>query len=312
MICQHQIRINNPNYGKIVGEEPYIFVPCGKCFVCKYNDSLAWKTRLLEENRVAFNSFFITLTYAPDKRPSKSVALYNGQSMVYNPVSKKDCQNFIKRFRANCERKYNFDLSTYKYFLVSEYTPTHLFPHYHAIFFNIGGVSPRSYKTILKLREAIRESWSNGNITCDVCEDACISYVCKYLTMFQELPDYFAKPFRLMSRRPAIGISYFDREQLINWHKDNLALYVPRGTFKDKMPRYYKEHIFDEDEKKRIREKLLALPPYYLRDVDKIGIALDYLKDVDDLDTAMLELQRYRYKKFEDDMRKKYFKSRKI
>lgn len=60
--------------------------------------------------------------------------------------------------------------------------------------------------------------------------------------------------FALMSRNPGLGANYLDSAE--DWHKNNQTFYVVDNQGKKiNMPRYYREKIFDENERKRHAEK---------------------------------------------------------
>lgn len=50
-----------------------------------------------------------------------------------------------------------------------------------------------------------------------------------------------------MSRRPGLGHQYISR--VGEWHKKNSANYIPRGDFKVRYPRFYKDKQFNKEEK---------------------------------------------------------------
>lgn len=225
-----------------------IAVPCGHCEACIYNSAQEWRVRINEEFYNSNNALFVTLTYNDESLPLAVGTNFSGESVVVPSVCKRDIQLFLKRLRAS------FSDSKIRYYIVSEYGPTTLRPHYHGLLFNIPDFDPRSPKSLCKVSELISEKWDNGFVKCDLVNPARVGYVTKYLSCTMDLPCEYTKPFRLMSLRPAIGSSYFDNLSLIQWHKDNLNAYVVDGNYKLRMPRYYKRHIFDDDELLMIRQ----------------------------------------------------------
>lgn len=246
--------IVNPRFGNgNINEPTRILVPCGKCEACKDNDSKQWRFRLNEEFNKLPNAIFLTLTYDDANVPLQLVTLPDGNNKVVSVVSKDDVQKFLKRLRRNLE-KIGFK-EKISYFLVSEYGPTTLRPHYHAIVFGLPYFGGTKEKTNFERIKLLKKSWNNGNIKLDVCNDKRINYVTKYVCQQTVLPDYLPKPFRLMSKK--LGLSFLDKTELVNYLKDELTTVI-KGNFKKALPRYLKDKIFNCDELDQLRKKNLS------------------------------------------------------
>lgn len=261
MKCLSPVKILNPDY-EIKGfkGDKFIYVPCGKCESCIINDSSEWRIRLSEEFSNSFSAVFVTLTYNDSNLPYKEVSVSDVERKKLPCVSKSDCQKFFKRLRSRYYKEFpEYQNHKLRYFLVSEYGPTTLRPHYHCIIFNL--FPPFKSNTIehKKVTDFISEIWTLGFVKVDHVNENRIGYVVKYMSCV--LSDVYEKnlikPFRLMSRKPGIGSSYFDKIDLISWHKDTLSNYYPKSDFKLRLPKYYKSHIFSKDEYALIRDKYL-------------------------------------------------------
>lgn len=260
MECFHPIFIDNPEWLLYeergicppVGCNRKISVPCGYCEACVYNNAQEWRVRLEEELSSSSSAYFITLTYSNDALPIGVCTNSFGDKYYAPQVSKRDVQLFIKRLRFALEDK--FKCQGLRYYIVSEYGPRTLRPHYHGILFNVPQFNPNSDKNLAKITKQVEESWSNGFVKVDRVVPERIGYVTKYLSCISNLPDGFVRPFRLMSRRPGIGSSYMDRTSRIDWHRENLNCYVPNGQYRRRMPRFYKDKIFDDAMKFDIKE----------------------------------------------------------
>lgn len=248
MDCLHPITIKNPLYGTNSFNEtnPTLSCPCGKCEACIVSTAQEWRVRLEEEWYNSETSYFVTLTYDDSKIPLVSNPDSFGQLHIVPSVSKRDVQLFFKRLR-----KFDPDKKI-RYYLVSEYGPTTFRPHYHALIFGLPKFSQDPTKQIVETTKLIQKNWSNGFVQVDKVSIGRISYVTKYLSCITDLPEYYTKPFRLMSRNPGIGSSYFNNKERIDWHRNNLACYYPSGQFKMRLPRYFKDRIFDDDMKAEI------------------------------------------------------------
>lgn len=209
-------------------------VPCGKCPECLKRRTSGWSFRLRQEDKVSSSAFFITLTY-----DTKHVTITQNGFMT---LDKKHCQDFLKRLRKRVS-KTRPDLRI-KYYLAGEYGGKTRRPHYHAIIFNVPSESD------------IDLSWQLGAVHYGKVEAASVGYTLKYMDKPKKIPmhmnDDRIREFGLMSK--GLGQSYLS-QRMINWHRADLInrayLNIDDGK-KIAMPRYYKEKLYTELERKRI------------------------------------------------------------
>lgn len=223
---------DSPFYKKPKGYLKYIELPCGKCPKCKRSRVNSWVFRLEQEKKVSSSSYFITLTYDNDHIPISR----NG----FMTLVKKDFQNFMKRLR-------DYQKAKIKYYACGEYGSSTMRPHYHAIIFNVQNV------------EHISKAWTLGITHHGTVSDASVAYTCKYIDKPHRIPlhrnDDRLKEFSLMSK--GLGKSYLDKKENVDYHKTGLRNYVVRkGGVRIGLPRYYKDRIYDDDEKMLIRDKV--------------------------------------------------------
>ncbi|WGL31351.1 replication initiator protein [Dipodfec virus UOA04_Rod_967] len=312
MDCLNPIAIEDPDYYEYNDcvrshGQPHlvkkILVPCGNCESCVYSDAQEWRVRLDEEMSVSLNAVFVTLTYNDDSLPFSVGTDFDGNSVYLPCVSKTDIQRFLKRLRWYYDEKYAY--KGLRYFIVSEYGPTTFRPHYHGVLFNLPDFNPHSQKSLVEVSKLIAEKWDHGFVKVDIVNPERIGYVTKYICSKTNLPSGYVPPFRMMSTRPAIGSSYFDRDELIAWHKDGLRNYVPRGSYKMPMPRYYRRHIFDEDE-----QELLSQLSYLRREkhaADELHKDSEYYEQW----IRGVDVRRNRINNFKRNFDRKYVKKRK-
>lgn len=246
--CIFPVRVILWNHGSTP-----IYVGCGKCFFCLQNRRKSWYIRNLEELRNSDNlmSTFVTLTYDDVHMP------YDGDG---NKVfSKVDVQRFLDRFRKDLSRN---NYGSLRYFLVSEYGDETGRPHYHALFYHDCIIDPVVYSDMLF------RDWRNCEIPVDwhYLNEAEISYCANYvLSYIYSAKNNKARPFMLSSRRPAIGSSFLKNPLKVNdaYRGD----YVGYSDFQNryKLPRYYKDKIFSDDEKFDMVETYLE----WLRDQEQ-------------------------------------------
>lgn len=135
-----------------------------------------------------------------------------------------------------------------KYFGVGEYGSKYERPHYHAIIFNADA-------------EKIERAWALdnrkiGDIFIGTVSESSIVYTLKYMCKHQriEKKDKYGRQreFRLMSK--GMGAAYMT-DQMKRWHMADPTnrMYIPLMDGKKiAMPRYYKDRIYTEKQRKII------------------------------------------------------------
>lgn len=225
MQCLHPIVLSNK------------VVPCGKCLPCLKNRQRDWYVRLEQELLVSKSAFFITLTY-----DDSCLNFVDGIPVV----SRRDCQTFFKRLRKRIEPE------KIRYFLCSEYGPHTFRPHYHLIIFNLPNNLINN-----ELQQFLSKVWQKGFVTVASVTSARINYLAKYVVTGYVLPAFYSdksrRPFSLQSRHPGIGANYLCPRN-IERHKSLLQTTLPVQGSKKRLPRYYRDRIFDDSEKQRISE----------------------------------------------------------
>lgn len=217
---------------KKTNNQETIPVPCGKCPNCVKRRVSAWSFRLIQEDKVSTSSHFLTLTYDTRHIPITR----NG----FMSVNKRDVQLFFKRLRKIHEA--HVTLPPIRYFVAAEYGGRTNRPHYHIILFN-GEVGD------------FGKAWQLGHIHYGQVSGASVGYTLKYMSKQQRIPahrnDDREPEFRLMSK--GLGASYLT-PKMKNWHlqsiEDRMYCNLPEGK-KISMPRYYKDKIYQEHQRKR-------------------------------------------------------------
>lgn len=156
-------------------------------------------------------------------------------------LSKRDIQLFFKRLR---KAQFGSTKSDIKYYACGEYGGRTQRPHYHIIIFNA------------KL-ELINDSWNKGHIYYGSVTGQSIGYTLKYMTKQKKKGQHKlpGAEFSLMSK--GLGISYLENQTMVNWHiKDmvNRVYCTTEQGIKIAMPRYYKDKLYLEQERRLIRE----------------------------------------------------------
>lgn len=205
---------------------------CGKCGACRANIRTDWTLRLHYEAMSSKNTYFITLTYNDDNLPMNEYG-----EMTLEPD---DLQKFWKRLRKH-EAKHQ-GKSHIRHYSIGEYGTRFKRPHYHALIFNIS----------LHSLKSIREKWGLGHIRIDPTNPARIHYVTKYhILKNNHASETVHREFTHMSTKPGIGSNYIDLNG--KYHRENLITYVMKDNYKLRLPRFYKDRIFNHDQKITIK-----------------------------------------------------------
>lgn len=215
--------------GDNTGMKKYKVVPCGKCEACKRRRQASWSFRLLNETRHSFSAAFLTLTYRDEE-------LTHGE--LFPTLVKRDLQLFLKRLRKAQAKESDLKL---KYYACGEYGERTFRPHYHMILFNL--VPHMLFDGILS------DIWKLGHVQVDPCNIKTIQYTSKYVMKSNKKPTGVEPEFSLMSK--GLGKNFLT-DAVQKYYKENQIPYVVwKDGQKMTMPRYYKERIFTEEERKK-------------------------------------------------------------
>lgn len=194
-----------------------------------------WVFRCMKEHERSIFAHFVTLTYDHHALPIND---YGAMTL-----RKTDLQDYFKRLRHLVNGRGTVDLKM-KYYACGEYGTKNHRPHYHAIVFNVPCV------------DYFYDAWTLsgkplGQIHVGNCTSNSVAYCMKYIEKSDRYKSmsYGREPeFALMSK--GIGSNYVDNPEVVKWHKADLSrLYMIKDGHKIAMPRYYKDKIFDDDEK---------------------------------------------------------------
>jgi len=206
--------------------------PCGRCPPCKRRRIDGWVFRMLqEEKNYSSPGRFITLTYDTDHVPISPHG--------FMTLDKSAFPNFMKRLRKLAPGV------KMRYYASGEYGDERRRPHYHAIVF--GCPDDNLFHTAWALGGV-----SFGRVDVDQVTGRSIAYTVGYINKsdWQKIHsrDDRVPEFSLMSK--GLGANYVT-PAIVAYHKADLSrnyLSKPGGD-RIAMPRYYRERIFDDDER---------------------------------------------------------------
>lgn len=131
---------------------------CRKCVGCRHDYSKEWAIKICHEAQIhdedsGFpNNSFITLTYNDSKMP------------LYGSLNYDHFRSFMKRLRFHIFKDYGVKI---RFYMIGEYSPINLRPHYHAIIFGFN--FPDKYHYLERFNNVIYRSpllekcWSDPN-----------------------------------------------------------------------------------------------------------------------------------------------------
>lgn len=261
MTCYHPLKAyrsqeRNPETGrygitfnphKALIEGSTFQVPCGQCDGCKIDRSQMWAVRCAHEAQMHRNNCFITLTY-------------NNESVPHDYSVKLDhFQRFMKRLRKRARGKVRF-------FACGEYGDDNLRPHYHSLLFNFDF----SDKKFLKFRngyplyksETLSQLWPLGFHEIGLVTFKSAAYCARY-TMKKfggdAADEYYtrvspidgnvyrvATEFLVMSRRPGIGATWFEKFASDAFPSDFVVVDGKKYT----PPRFYLNRLHELEQQK--------------------------------------------------------------
>lgn len=251
---------------------PGIPLPCGQCVGCRLERSRQWAIRCVHEASMHKDNAFITLTYDNEHLPEDA-------SLDYRHF-----QLFMKRLR----KSYGADI---RFYMAGEYGDTYGRPHYHACMFNFDLPDKRLLKiernNNLYTSESLSQIWGKGYTTVGGVTFQSAAYVARYIMKKVTGPradDYYEfinpntgevtkrKPeFTNMSRRPGIGLNWFDKYQSDVFPSDFVVLngkkFTPPKAYTAKYELLYPDEVdrIKADRRSRARLRSKDNTPYRLR-----------------------------------------------
>lgn len=239
------------NATKALIEGSSLALPCGRCIGCRIDKSRQWALRCHHEAQMHESNCFVTLTYDDQHVPQD-----------YS-VKLRDWQLFMKRLR----KKYGNGI---RFLASGEYGGRFLRPHYHALIFGHDFKDKVLFRTNKSgdrcyTSAELKELWPYGqhelgNVTFKSARYVA-GYIMKKMTGTQADAHYtrvspidgqtyrVATEFCVMSRRPGLGTSWFDKFRSDAFPSDFLIV----DGRKVKPPAFYLDKLVPEDEKAKIQ-----------------------------------------------------------
>lgn len=251
-MCLYPRLINNRKYiankkngGNIpaVTDNRVLLVPagCGKCIECKKQKAREWNVRLQEEIKHNNKGKFVTLTFSNEsiKELAENLNGLNGYNMD-NGIAKLAVRRFLERWR----KKYK---KSVKHWLVTELGSNGTENiHLHGILW-----TDENAETINKIWK-YGFTWVGDKNNGGYVNEQTINYITKYVTKTDlKHKEYNSK----ILCSAGIGNKYIERyDSKLNKYKENETKenYITKQGIKMALPIYYRNKIYNEDEREKL------------------------------------------------------------
>jgi len=263
--------IKNKGHVPKIKDERTRFVPvgCGKCMECMKQKAREWKVRLMEEMRVkTVDIKFITLSFSNESLIELEREVNKGQvkAMGYkldNEIATLAVRRYLERWRWRFKK-------SQKHWFVTELGQTNTERlHIHGLIWTDEDI------------KIISEVWKYGKVWVgDYVNERTVNYIVKYINKTDENHKYY-KPIVLVS--PGMGCNYlkrYDSENNLYQGKDTNEMYKTRQGRKLPLPKYYRNKLYDEEEKEELWINLIDKQERWVNGI-KIDISqneIDYYK----------------------------------
>lgn len=210
----------------------YIPAACGECIECRKAKQREWRVRLLEEIRHDKTGKFVTLTFSDESLAELRKIAKTDEANAVVTVA-------VRRFLERWRKKYK---KSVKHWLITElgHKGTERV-HLHGILFTEAE------------EEEIKDRWGYGNIHVGYeMGNRCINYIMKYITKQDNDHKGFKGKILLSA---GIGKGYINgynaKQNKYKGEKTNETYRLNNGC-KTKLPLYYRNKIYTEEEKEEM------------------------------------------------------------
>ena len=261
----------------IIGEDEYgheiydervatVQIPCGRCKECLDNRARNWQIRLAEEIPLTQYNYFITLTFAPEELGTLCRKTRLGE---VNPLMGVAIRRMLERWRKDHKK-------SLKHWFITElgHEGTERI-HAHGL---ILSNQPLEFEKIEQKKDGWLckwKYWRYGNVFVgDWVNNQTINYLMKYVCKIDNDHKHF---IGYVFTSPGIGKKWLETMQEIYKYRphESLDYYRMPDGHKVKLPTYYKNHRYTEEEREMIwrdimdkDETIIAGNKYYSGQLD--------------------------------------------
>lgn len=227
----------NTNYKSEAYKKGIKEFDCGCCPECLSKRARLWSLRCSAEAQKNIGCM-ITLTYDQYERDERGRIIGELPPDRTIPLSKRDCQLFIKRLRKHFKDK------KIKYLITAERGKRTQRAHYHAILFGVDFTDKIKYKksdrgNIIYKSATLSKLWNHGICTIDAVNIN--SAVARYCTKYCAKDTRADDTFMLMSRN--IGDDYLlEKFNGISYVLDGYEYSIPKQIWNKKITDFYRNN----------------------------------------------------------------------
>ena len=241
-----------------------VAVGCGKCLECANQKRREWTPRLTEDIKAYKNAQFVTLTFNNDEYYKLRNEVINehktdDEYTIDNQVATLATRRFLERWR----KKYKTSI---RHWVVTELGQTNSERiHIHGILYT-------------ENKDDINNIWKYGHTYIgNYVNESTIKYITKYLSKM----DFKHKEYKpLILCSPGIGKNYIKSHNAhLNRYKatETKETYTYKNGQITSLPKYYRNHLYTEQEKEKLWLQLLDKEVRYVLGIeikinDSIGI----------------------------------------
>lgn len=287
-MCLYPKLVRNPKYksnkkNKGIVPQPKdgrtLFVPigCGKCIECRRQKARNWQVRLLEEIKRGDKGYFVTLTFNTENYTKLFKQVDDKRLTAYetdNELAKRAVRLFLERWR-----KHNG--TSVRHWLVSE------LGHENTEHIHLHGLIWTNNPS-----DDIRKHWSYGfawigDKPKNYVNEKTVNYIIKYVVKADELHKEY-NPVVLCSK--GIGREYLNKFNVKNnryKYEKTDETYRTRTGHKIALPIYYRNHIYNDDERENLWIYKLDQKRRYV-----LGQKIDISENEKYYESALIEAQK--------------------
>lgn len=253
-------------------------IPCQHCWACKLNYSAEWATRNMLETLDHETAFFITLTYDDEHLPILENTTYiqkfdlgyktvelpetieNDGTWIEGSLWPDHVKTFINSLRKHFNR---LGTNNIRYFYCGEYGETTQRPHYHMLIYGLPMDITQNYD--YHIDKQFKEHWKNPIIdqywpygmhdiaNVEWSSAAYVSRYCMKKIYEEENSDQWyaehgkLKEFICMSRKPGIGMNYYQKNKFKIYENDSMIMKTVKGNTGSFKPPKAFDKLFKEE-----------------------------------------------------------------
>lgn len=215
----------------------YVPVGCGRCFECRRQKRREWQVRLTEDIKINNKCLFVTFSFSEQALDNleKEIKWNKSYYIRSNEIARLAVRRFLERWRKKFKK-------SVRHWLVTELGQNNTERiHIHGLLWTEEN------------KEIIEDRWQYGNIWIgDYVNERTINYIVKYLSKSDGVhKNYVPKMF--VSK--GIGSNYLESVNARrNKFKDDKTneLYVNRKGYRFGLPIYYRNKIYNDEERERL------------------------------------------------------------